>query len=94
MLESLTEYGDLPGNRRRLFRLQWQDMIEAISEAMLKETQPNQLVLNDVKEFLRVRQLEYFKGFIWPASIQSLRGECGSFYTSAAAFRGSPRLLK
>lgn len=61
LIESLKEYGDDDQSRQRLYQLQWQDLINAIDQ-----TQPNslleRLVLGDVREFLRVRNLEYFSG--------------------------------
>ncbi len=86
--DSLIEYGDTDINRRRIFRLQWQDMIVAITEVISNESRTSQLILNDVRDFLRVRRLEYFRGFSLPAGIESVRDECGSFYDQEAWFNG------
>jgi len=79
--DSLSVYGDTASSRRRLFRLQWQDVIEAISEVIPGESGIGRLLLNDVREFLRKRGLEYFRGFGLPTAIDSLCEKCGSFFS-------------
>lgn len=86
--ESLIAVGDTEQNRRRLFRLQWQDMIEAIDSVLLSESQFHQRILVDVRDFLRVRQLEYFRGFrTLPDAFQLSEG-IGSFYSPNGDFDG------
>lgn len=86
--ESLEQAGDTDQNRRRLFRLQWQDMIEAIDAILLNESQFNQRILADVRDFLRVRQLEYFRGFRTTMAVNELQVGCGLFYLHQNAFYG------
>lgn len=85
--ESLIQYGDSDENRRRLFRVQWQDVIEAIGNSIDQESEATRMILNDVREFLRVRQLEYFRGFRSAPQIERLR-RVGSFYRSSLKFHG------
>jgi len=86
--ESLRQAGDTDDNRHRLFRLQWQDMIETIDATDDDKTQFNQRILTDVRKFLKVRQLEYFRGFrISPATMQ-LSQSCGSFFSHTGVFDG------
>ena len=89
--DSLEQAGDTDRNRRRLFRLQWQDMIEAIDAIFLSESLFNQQILADVRDFLRVRQLEYFRGFRTPVDVSQLEAGCGSFYSPQGIFDGFQR---
>jgi len=75
------EFPDLGDSRRRLFRLQWQDMVKIIDEKLHLETTFNQAILKDIIKFLRVRRLEYFKKFRSPDDLDKLRHGFGSFYT-------------
>jgi hypothetical protein len=86
--ESLQEYGDTPESRRRLFRLQWQDMIDAIGDALELESEHSRLILSDVRDFLRAQGLEYFHGFRKSVGIESLKKHGGSFYGETMRFRG------
>lgn len=61
VIESLKQYGDSDHSRRRLYRLQWQDLIGAIDQAQPRSSL-ERLVLSDVRAFLRARDLEYFSG--------------------------------
>ena len=88
VLDSLSEYGDSDQSRHRLFRLQWQDMVEAIEDALLKELELSQLILRDVRDFLLVRRLGYFKGFRLPKGVECLREVCGAFLARKGAFQG------
>lgn len=85
---SLKQAGDRDEDRRRLFRLQWQDMIEVINQVLSQEPTSSQTILKDVRDFLRVRRLEYFRGFRPTAEIHSLRSGCGAFYTHHGRFHG------
>lgn len=85
--ESLFLSGDLSANNQRLFRLRWQDVILAIDEEIQHESESSQLILNDVRDFLRVRGLEYFDGFrdfTNIGEIQAIR----SFYSREGVFHG------
>jgi len=85
---SLRAYGDSDESRRRLFRLQWQDVIEVIDDSLSKEPPLSQMILKDVRDFLSVRRLEYFSGFGFPPEIECLRVGVGSFYTRKGVFTG------
>lgn len=86
--ESLNASDDTERNRRRLFRLQWQDMVDAIDSILLAESQFHQRILADVQDFLKVRQLEYFRGFrISPDAFQLSAG-VGSFFSPEGLFGG------
>lgn len=86
--ESLAVYGNPDANRHRLFRLQWQDIIDAISEALRQEGAVEKMILEDVRQFLRARGLEYFRGFACPKDIDSLHNGCGWFYVQGGRFEG------
>jgi hypothetical protein len=47
----------------QVFRLQWQDILLAVSYALPSATGPAKLILRDVASFLSRRGLEYFFGF-------------------------------
>ncbi len=86
--DSLSAAGDTLQNRLRLFRLQWQDVLNVITDAVEAESEFNCLILKDVGEFLRARRLEYFGGFRTTPSSERLRGWCGSFLSVERAFKG------
>jgi hypothetical protein len=87
--DSLAIYGNTPANRRRLFRLQWQDVCQVIEETLQEPEQPlARRVLTDVDEFLRRRGLNYFNGF-WPVEgLKDVQSVDGSFYRPDAIFSG------
>lgn len=85
---SLRAYGDSDESRRRLFRLQWKDVIEVIDDSLSLEPPLSQKILSDVRDFLRVRRLEYFSGFGLPPAIRRLHVGVGSFYTRNGVFTG------
>jgi hypothetical protein len=63
-------------------------MIEAINSIFRSESQFNQRILADVRDFLLVRQLEYFRGFRTTIAANQLQVGCGSFYLQQNAFDG------
>jgi len=63
-------------------------MVEAIEDALLKELELSQLILRDVRDFLLVRRLGYFKGFRLPKGVECLREVCGAFLARKGAFQG------
>lgn len=85
---SLDEYGDDERSRRRLFHLQWQDLVDAIDEALPQENDFNSTILNDVREFLRLRGLEYFAGFRRPPDLADFHAAAACFYSTTDSFRG------
>lgn len=63
VLESLKLSRNPSKDRARIFRLQWQDFIRACDETLQTGEAQIDLILGDVREFLRRRGLEYFTGF-------------------------------
>jgi hypothetical protein len=61
--ESADLVDDPDRDRPRLFRLQWQDVLEAAKETSKNHEEPFQTILSDVTEFLHKVGLDYFKGF-------------------------------
>ena len=61
MIESLQQYGDSAEARRRLYHLQWQDLICAIDNVRFVDAFDAR-ILDDVRQFLKKRDLEYFSG--------------------------------
>jgi hypothetical protein len=97
--ESLAEVADSAGrvddpgrDRGRLFRLQWQDVLEAADAAWPGSPEPACTILADVAGFLRELGLEYFKGMSRLEELPLLDPGFGGFYaTGARAFRGMTR---
>lgn len=97
--ESLAEVADSAGrvddpvrDRPRLFRLQWQDVLEAADEAWPGSPEPACTILADVACFLRVLGLEYFKGMSRLDDLPLLEQGFGGFYTGGlGAFNGMTR---
>jgi hypothetical protein len=86
--ESLCIYGDSDSSRRRLFRLQWQDCVDAAEQCIPRETDQNRVIVSDVMGFLRQRGLEYFNGFCLVNGLEQLEASHGPFYTEGRAFDG------
>jgi hypothetical protein len=63
VLESLEKSPNPTRDQIRLFRLQWQDLITACDETLPTGDPQTDVILHDVRAFLRVRGLEYFSGF-------------------------------
>lgn len=61
--ESVEAFGNSGAARHRIFRLQWQDILDAAQRSLHQATGAEKLILSDVAEFLRRRNLEYFRGF-------------------------------
>jgi hypothetical protein len=61
--DSVEAYGHSGAARRRIFQLQWQDIVDAAQHASRKAAGTEKLILQDVADFLRARNLEYFRGF-------------------------------
>lgn len=73
ILDSLKLSPNPDSDRSRIFRLQWQDFIQA-SGATLPTGEPLiDMIFGDVQEFLRSRGLEYFAGFQRIAPLPELR---------------------
>jgi len=64
----------------RLFRLQWQDVLEAAEAAGAGSCEPTCTVLPDVARFLQELGLEYFKGMHCLGELHVLMPGLGAFY--------------
>jgi hypothetical protein len=81
VMETLAMYDGIEA-RKLLFRVQWQDVIDAAERSLLSERDSlHRLILNDVAEFLRRRGLEYFKGFSIDSSLPLLNEKEFAFYS-------------
>jgi hypothetical protein len=76
--ESIAACSDPDDARHRMFRLCWQDIIVTAKNAHASGIEA--LILDDVAAFLRLRGLEYFRGFS-SGQIPELRPKLGRFYT-------------
>jgi hypothetical protein len=81
VMETLAMYDSIEA-RELLFRVQWQDVIDAAERSLSSEVDPiRRLILNDVTDFLRRRGLEYFKGFSTDSKLPLLDEREVSFYS-------------
>jgi hypothetical protein len=81
--------GDSQIQRNRLFRLQWQDVLEVAKLTKQHYQDPVSLILNDVVAFLRERGLEYFCGMGRLNGLPHFEGSQGGFYHAAhSGFNG------
>ena len=91
--ESLTEVQAsaalLPESHRGwLFRVQWQDLLIAATNAAPSAPEPARTILADVARFLRTLGLEYFDRFT-EVELAPVPDDLGSFYRPATTgFRG------
>lgn len=85
IIESLAEYGDTEQVRKRLFHLQWQDVIFAIAQTS-STSGLEALILNDVRKFLQKRGLEYFSGMEGAATIPVAVEADGDFLKNEPLF--------
>lgn len=61
--ESVELLGPANPASQRLFRLRWQDIVEAARAARASLLEPGRTILSDVTSLLQKRGLEYFDGF-------------------------------
>lgn len=85
IIDSLHQYGDTEHARQRLFHLQWQDLIRAI-DLTTPASELDAIILNDVRRFLRARDLEYFSGMESAATIPSAHEADGDFLEDELLF--------
>jgi hypothetical protein len=94
IVETTSLYGDEANEL--LFRVQWQDVILAAEESLYECDSFSRLILSDVTQFLRRRELEYFKGFSIDSSLPLLAETDAVFYSrrigtfSEVEFRAFP----
>jgi hypothetical protein len=79
--ESLIRLNSQPENFLGIFRVQWQDLLLAVSWAAPVAGGMERTILNDVERFLQRRRLEYFRGFREEPRLASLHAEELGFYT-------------
>ena len=85
VIESLAEYGDTPESRKRLYRLQWQDLIRAIDRTQAR-SETEALILRDVRAFLHKRGLEYFSGMDAATDLPTVLAADGDFLIEESLF--------
>jgi hypothetical protein len=66
LLDSLKAYGDSFIARRRLYRVEWQDIQKAAEEAQASLEGVCEQIARDIAGFLRVRDLTHFRGMTPP----------------------------
>ncbi len=90
--DSTARVDDPARDRPRLFRLQWQDVLEAADAAWPGSQEPTCTILADVACFLRTLGLEYFRGLSRLDDLPLLEPGFGAFYTAGlTGFRGMTR---
>lgn len=79
IVETTSLYGDEANEL--LFRVQWQDVILAAEESLHDCDSLSGMILSDITQFLRRRELEYFKGFSIDSSLPLLSEADAAFYS-------------
>jgi hypothetical protein len=88
ILDTVAQCSDEPHLADSLFRVQWQDVVEAADQNRPSAADHStRLILGDVAEFLRGRNLEYFNGF-GPCAFSFPSAGDGNFYHSEQQFVG------
>lgn len=87
LIESLKEYGDSRQALLRLYRLQWQDILETADEYKGVGDPISRLVLRDVSDFLRARELEHFRGMRIRSVLPNFNASDGLLFASAPLLR-------
>lgn len=90
--DSLDSDPELEHDRGRIFRLQWQDILDMARECQANTTGWSRTILRDVSRFLQRRNLEYFRGFRTIPDLPRFGTNDREFYfrpsTQARLFRG------
>lgn len=84
--ESLRTLGNDPIHRQRLFRVQWQDVLEVAREESRCANPQAARMLAEVAEFLHRRGLEYFDGYHPARELPALGPDDGGYYTPRVTF--------
>ena len=87
LLETAVLLTDAPRSTRRLFRVQWQDMVLALGGCISSAGGMHRLILSDVRDFLTSRGLEYFRGFTH-IKVAKTGARDGVFYGGGKTFVG------
>ena len=61
--DSLRASATPDADAKRLFRLQWQDVLDVASDTAPTAAEPARMILIDIRDFLDRRGLRYFRGF-------------------------------
>jgi hypothetical protein len=85
VIESLAEFGDTPESRKRLYQLQWQDLVRAIGSTQ-PSSETEALILRDVRAFLHTRGLEYFSGMDAATDLPTVLAVNGDFLIEEPLF--------
>jgi hypothetical protein len=86
LMESLSVYGDTEASRKRLYGLQWQDLVTAAERTTAYGSDMEALILRDVRAFLRKRDLEYFSGMTIPAGLPLMSVVDGDLFANEQLF--------
>lgn len=79
--ETLALLDAQPADFLGVFRVQWQDLLAAVSSAAYSAAGISGKILEDVQQFLKRRGLEYFRGFEEDPSLPAFDSNVGAFYT-------------
>ncbi|MGA2078817.1 MAG: hypothetical protein ABSH52_35470 [Terriglobia bacterium] len=94
IVESLKSSRNPDIDGRRVFRLQWQDFIGACDETLPTGDSHTDMILQDVRSFLKARGLEYFTGFRRIATLPDLRVKKACFSKLFVKQRQEPAELE
>jgi hypothetical protein len=87
--DSATHLDNPIRDRPRLFRLQWQDVLEAAEATSPHSPEPARTILADTACFLRALGLVHFRGMSCLDKLPALGNGFGAFYTAApTGFQG------
>ncbi len=86
LIESLAVYGDTIAARRRLFRLDWQDVITAAEMATASSDGISRLILQDLVAFLKMRGLEHFQGMRVTGDLAGFGDSDGLLFKAGSPF--------
>ena len=92
--DSLKQVADPEKERKRIFRLQWQDVLDAARKEGPNTEEPTRTILDDVALFLERRGLEYFRGFRRLSPSPSFEIYRRAFFESGEVFSRLPSLPK
>src|SRR5262249_52947073 len=88
--DSLKWVSDPDKERTRIYRLQWQDVLDVAREEEPNAEEPTRTILCDVAHFLERRGLEYFRGFRRLPPLPSFEIYRRAFFESGEVFSRIP----
>ena len=83
--DSLKHAADPNRERRRMYRLQWKDILVS-AERSVDETEPTRTILRHIALFLKRRGLEYFIGFRHLSDLPHIESVRAAFTEPGTAF--------